>query len=134
MSFGVSGNQPRQRGFSTAGWSPQDHRRQPIRFDRDSERSILADNVLLPHEIVERLWAHPFRQRSIYQMRSLRCIKQIRRGFEILVHTNSRQSEFYTPLLVGSNALLTRPTGDATKVAGETREDSGQWHYSRVRR
>src|SRR5215475_3878018 len=134
MGFGVSGNQLRQRGFSTAGWPPQDHRGQPICFDCVSERSILADHVLLSHEIVERLWAHPLRQRSIYRMRSLRCVKQIRRGFAILVHIDSLRSEFYTPLLVVSNALLTLPTTDATKAVKETREDSGQWHYSRVRR
>src|SRR5215831_8859940 len=112
MGFGVSGDQLRQRGFSTAWWPPQDHRGQPIHFDRVSKRPILADNILLPYQVVERLWAHPFRQWSVSRMRSFWSVKQIRRGIAILIHIDPRRLEFYTPLLVGSNALLTLSTAD----------------------
>jgi hypothetical protein len=47
-----------QRGFSRAGWSPQNHRLKLIAFDLHPQRFARSENVLLAHEVLEALGTH----------------------------------------------------------------------------
>ena len=63
--FGVKSlrHQPRQRGLAHARRAPQDHRMRLAGFEGEAQRLAGAEQVLLPHHVVQRARPHTFGQR-----------------------------------------------------------------------
>ena len=53
----------RQRGFSRAGRTEQNHVRQPVRLDHAAQQFAWPENVILPDDLFQPLRTHPRRQR-----------------------------------------------------------------------
>jgi hypothetical protein len=54
-----------QGRLAAAGRSPEDHRGEAVLLDRSAQRLAWADEMLLPHEVVERPRAHARRKRGL---------------------------------------------------------------------
>ena len=60
---GESRDQPRQRGFAAAWWSPEEHRAEIVVFDLHAERLAGAEEFFLADEFVERARTHALGER-----------------------------------------------------------------------
>ena len=63
MRADLSGQQAGQRGFTDAGWPPQDQRAQPPSRQQAGQRLAGADQVALAHHLGQGAWAQPLSQR-----------------------------------------------------------------------
>jgi hypothetical protein len=64
MSFRRVGDDPGEGRLSRAGWSVENDGRHPIRLDGSTEQFPLTQNVILPHELVERSGTHAIGERG----------------------------------------------------------------------
>jgi len=58
IALGDAGNDAGNRGFAGARRSPQDERQSDILFDQPPDRALLAEQMLVPQQIVPGFGAH----------------------------------------------------------------------------
>jgi hypothetical protein len=63
MMVGDLGEEPRHGGLAGPGRSPEDHRAEPPGLDHAAQHALLAEEVILPHDLVERRRAQPIGKR-----------------------------------------------------------------------
>src|SRR5207253_6217987 len=90
MRGGDPGDQPRQRGLAATRWSPQDHRADPILLDGAAQFVLGTDQVLLPHELVERARPHPGGERLVSLRRLGRCRKEGFLGHQVTIEAGRK--------------------------------------------
>ncbi|TPW07044.1 MAG: Uncharacterized protein FD124_1450 [Alphaproteobacteria bacterium] len=75
--------QPRDGSLADAGRAPQDHGGEPLAGDHPPERPVGAEQVILPHDLVQLLRPHPVRERSRLLRRQARGLEQITHAVSI---------------------------------------------------
>src|SRR5690348_1742877 len=48
-----------ERRFAAAWWTPEDHRGRLVAFDASAQGASLGQEMSLPQNLIQRLWAHP---------------------------------------------------------------------------
>jgi len=65
MCLGDIGDHPCQRGLAGARWTVQDDRgKEPVSLDGTPQERTRPNDVILPNDLVERLWTHAGCQRG----------------------------------------------------------------------